>query len=134
MALGIIGKALAVWLGILVLAVANGALRETVLIPKLGEPPGFVLSGIVLSALILAVAYISLPWFGHLPKARYFAVGMGWLVLTVAFEFIFGRLIQCKSWSQILEAYAFKDGNIWPLVLVATAMAPYVAAKIREWV
>lgn len=32
-------KALAVWVGILVLAVLNGAMREAVLIPKLGTPP-----------------------------------------------------------------------------------------------
>ena len=32
-------KALAVWVGILVLAVLNGPMREAFLIPKLGTPP-----------------------------------------------------------------------------------------------
>lgn len=37
-------KSLAVWAGILVLAVFNGAMRESVLIPKLGMAAGLVLS------------------------------------------------------------------------------------------
>lgn len=126
-------KAFAIWLSILVLAIANGMLREAILIPILGKPPGLILSGALLSGAILAVAYFALPWLGRASVARYIAIGFGWLCLTLAFEFAFGLLIQGKPWSQILEAYTFKDGNIWPLVLLITAIAPYVAAKIRGW-
>jgi hypothetical protein len=126
-------KAFAVWLGILVLAIANGTLREAVLVPALGKPPGFILSGGLLSGLILVVAYFALPWFGQAPIARYAAIGLGWLCLTLAFEFTFGHLIQGKSWAQLLEAYTLKDGNIWSVVLLVTAAAPYVAARIRGW-
>ncbi|RRQ21247.1 hypothetical protein D6C00_04285 [Thiohalobacter thiocyanaticus] len=41
--LGSIGKAVVVWLGILVLAVANGLLREALLVPVLGEPGSLIL-------------------------------------------------------------------------------------------
>lgn len=131
---GIPGKALVVWLGILILAVANGVLREAVLLPVLGKPEALILSGILLSVLILAVAYLALPWFGRMPAARYFAIGLGWLCLTLVFEFTFGRLAQGKPWPELLEAYAFRDGNLWPVVLLITAAAPYIAARIRGWV
>lgn len=133
MALQVAVKVLTVWLGILVLAIANGLLREAVLVPALGKPMGLVLSGILLSGVILAVAYFALPWLGPAPVATYVAVGFGWLGLTLTFEFTFGRLIQGKTWTEILEAYTFKDGNIWPVVLIVTAVAPYVAARIRGW-
>ena len=133
MVAGIAVKAFAIWLGILVLAVANGTLREAVLIPALGKPSGLVLSGVLLTTLILVVAYLALPWFGPAPVARYFAIGLSWLCLTLAFEFTMGRLIQGKPWSQLLEAYTFKGGNIWPVVLLATVAAPYIAARIRGW-
>lgn len=133
MALQIVVRALTVWLGILVLAIANGALREAILIPALGKPPGLVFSGVLLSAVILAVAYCALPWLGRAPAATYVAIGIGWLCLTLTFEFTFGRLIQGKPWPEILEAYTFKDGNIWSIVLLVTAIAPYVAARIRGW-
>src|SRR5690606_6635980 len=106
---------------------------EVILIPTLGKPPGLILSGVLLSGAILAVAYFALPWIGRASVARYVAIGFGWLCLTMVFEFAFGRLIQGKPWPQILEAYTFKDGDIWLLVLLITAIAPYVAAKFRGW-
>ena len=60
----IAAKALTIWFVVLVMAIANGTLREAVLIPVLGGVPGLILSGVLLSALILAVVYFSLPWFG----------------------------------------------------------------------
>lgn len=134
MAIGTIGKALALWLAILALAVANGMLREAVLLPVLDKYQALILSGILLSALILVVAYFSLPWLGRLPATGYIAIGLGWLCLTLAFEFAFGRLIQGRPWPALLEAYTFRGGNLWPLVLLVTASAPYVAARIRGWV
>ncbi len=126
-------KALAVWFGILVLAIANGAFREAVLIPVLGNAPGLVLSGVFLSLLIFTVAYFSLPWFGPAPAATYVILGLSWLCLTLVFEFTFGYLIQGKTWSELLDAYTFKGGNIWPLVLLVVAATPYIAARIRGW-
>ncbi len=130
MPFGIAFKALAIWIGILVLAVLNGALRETVLVPKLGTTTGLVLSGVFLSALILAVAYLALPWFGAHRPVEFAGIGLGWLALTLVFEFSFG-LWQGKSWQVMLEAYTLKGGNIWPAVLAVTALAPYLAAKLR---
>lgn len=133
MFLAVFGKALVVWFGILVLAIANGMLREAVLVPMLGKPGGLIASGIILSALILAVACLVLPWFGRSSMATYLAVGVVWLGLTLAFEFMFGYFIQGKPWPEIIQAYTFKDGNLWPIVLLTTAAAPYLAAKIRGW-
>lgn len=125
-------KGLAIWAGILVLAVLNGALREFVLMPKLGAVAGLVLSGVLLSALIFVVAYVSLPWFDARRSAEFVGIGLGWLALTLVFEFLFG-LWQGKSWQVMFEAYTFKGGNLWPAVLVVTAFAPYLAAKLRGW-
>lgn len=130
---GIAAKALGVWTSILVLAVANGALREAILIPRLGKAAGLVLSGLLLSGLILVVAYLSLPWLSARGLHELLAVGLGWLFLTLAFEFSFD-LLRGKPLGEILEAYTFKDGNIWPVVLLAIALAPWVAAKLRSWV
>ena len=123
-------KALIIWAGILVLAVANGVLRESVLMPSLGSAVALVLSGILLSVLIIAVAYFSLPWLQIRRPVQFWLIGFFWLALTLVFEFSFG-IWQGKSWSVLLEAYTFKGGNIWPVVLAATVLAPYIAAKLR---
>ena len=134
MALKMAFKALLVWLGILLLAIANGVLREAVLVPGLGQPAGLVLSGILLSGLILLTAYLALPWMGRAQLASYLAVGIGWLCLTLVFEFTFGHTVQGKPWRELLEAYRFTGGNLWPIVLLVTAAAPAWAARFRGWV
>ncbi|RJP76450.1 MAG: hypothetical protein C4522_17845 [Desulfobacteraceae bacterium] len=125
-------KVLSIWTCILVLAVLNGALREAIFVPKLGMAAGLVVSGVLLSAFIIVVAYLSLPWLGARRPTEFVGIGLGWLALTLVFEFSFG-LWQGKSWQVMFEAYTFKGGNIWPAVLIVTALAPYLAAKLRGW-
>lgn len=122
-------KSLAAWAVILVLAIANGALREGVLIPAFGKSAGFVLSGALLSGLIVVLAYWLARLSPGLPVSRGFRIGGLWLALTLSFEFGFGRFVQHKSWAELGRAYTFEDGNLWPLVLVVVLLAPPLMAK-----
>ncbi len=124
-------KALAIWLLILVVAVANGVLRESVLTPMFGLTAGLMLSGVLLSVLILVISFFTLPWLGALHCLQLAGVGLLWLVLTLMFEFTLGWG-QGKSLSVMLEAYTFKDGNLWPIVLLVTVVSPCVAAWLRR--
>jgi len=124
-------KAIAAWLLILVCAVLNGALREAVLIPQLGQVAGLVASGVLLCLFVLSVSVALVPWFGPLRAPHYLLLGLLWLCLTLAFEFGFGRLVEQRTWATLLEAYTFKGGNLWPFVLIVTALAPLMAARIR---
>ncbi|MBZ0223621.1 MAG: hypothetical protein IT467_00850 [Dokdonella sp.] len=128
--MGVFAKAFAVWCAILVLAIANGALREGVLIPRLGLHAGMILSGVLLAALIVLVSTLCLPWFDLQSTRALLLLGLGWLGLTLAFEWSFG-LLRGKSTSELLAAYAFKDGNLWTLVLLVTLLAPLLAAWLR---
>lgn len=92
-------KALVIWVGILALAIANGVLRESILIPVFGTPTALVLSGLLLSALIFCVAYFSLPWLHISRPILLYIVGVGWLVLTLflSFRSAFGKASRCPS-------------------------------------
>ena len=125
-------KAAAIWLLILGLAMLNGGLREAVLLPALGKPAAPLLSGVILSLCIVGVALLLVPRLGRLQRARALRLGLFWLALTLAFEFGFGRGVQGRSWGELLEAYTFRDGNIWPLVLVVTLFAPLIAVRLRR--
>ena len=127
-------KAGALWLAILVFAMLNGTLREKLLVPSLGSFPALLLSGILLSGCIFVVALLAAPWYGRLPSAQWLALGALWLAMTLAFEFGFGRFVQHKPWAEILEAYTFKGGNLWPAVLVVALISPWLAAKLRALV
>lgn len=123
-------QALLAWLLILALAIANGIFRESVLIPALGPGGGLVASGLLLSLLIALVAG-ALVRLKDVDVPQALRIGTGWLALTLAFEFAFGRFVQHKPWEEILAAYAFRDGNLWPLVLAVTLLAPPAAALLQ---
>lgn len=124
------GKAIVVWLVILGLAFANAALREAVLVPWIGKVRGLTLSGLILSALVLAVAYLALPWIGAVRIVELVAIGIAWLVFTLSFDLGMGAF-QGKPVRRQFDAYLFKRGNLWPVVLLVTAGAPLLAARLR---
>lgn len=120
-------KSLIAWSLILFLAVANGALREAVLIPSLGRSAGLILSGVLLSVFVVLVAYALVRIAQGITLPQGLLVGVLWLCLTLAFEFSFGHYVQHKSWPELLDAYTFKDGNLWLVVLLVTLLAPCLA-------
>ena len=117
-------KVAGLWLLILACAVLNGLLREAVLVPRLGAPAALVVSGLLLATCIVVVAFVFLPRLGPLTLRQRLGIGLFWLTLTLIFEFGFGRFVQQRSWADLLEAYTFRDGNLWPLVLLVTLLAP----------
>jgi len=119
------------WVGILALAILNGAVREGLLVPRLGRTPGLVASGLLLSALVLLVAFATLRWIAPATRAQAWAVGALWLALTLGFEFGFGALVKHKPLHELLAAYRFADGNLWPLVLLVVLVAPALAQRLR---
>ena len=123
-------QSLLAWLLILVLAIANGLLRESVLIPSLGKTGALVASGLLLCLLIALIAY-GLVRLSHVTVPQGLRIGTGWLALTLAFEFAFGRYVQHKEWAELLQAYTFQDGNLWPVVLAVALLAPPAAALLR---
>jgi hypothetical protein len=63
---------------------------------------------------------------------RALAMGVTWLVLTVAFEFLFGHYVAHHSWSRLLHDYNIVEGRIWLLVLVWITFAPLVFYRLRK--
>ena len=121
-------KAFVLWLVILMLAVANGILRDAVLAPALGRFAALMTSGLVLSLLILLVALLAAPWYGRLQADRYWLIGAMWLALTLGFQFGMCHFVQHKPWHELLDAYTFSGGNLWPAVLLMVVIAPRLAA------
>ena len=123
-------KAVLIWAAILMFAILNGALRDVVLVHALGPTSARLVSGIVLCAVIVALAAFAAPWLGKHPLRSFWWIGALWLVLTLGFETAVGYA-QHQSGRRLLDAYTFRDGNLWPLVLVTTLVAPWLGARIR---
>lgn len=124
-------KACAIWLLFIPLGILNGVVREKVLNPVVGAQVALPLSGVTLGALIVAVTTLLIPLAGGLTPSRCRLIGGIWLVLTVFFEFFFGRVVMGHPWAKLLEAYDPRGGNLWVAVLLVIAAAPYLAARLR---
>jgi hypothetical protein len=58
-------------------------------------------------------------------------IGLMWVAMTVAFEFLFGRYAARRPWSALLADYNLLAGRVWVLLLVWLAIAPYVFWRWR---
>lgn len=118
------GKYVLAWFPMVGIAVANGTLRELWYGRHLSDLAAHQLSS--LTAVLLFGAYIRFVVRTWRPSsaAQALAVGLLWLVMTVAFEFLFGHYIAGHSWERLLHDYDLLAGRIWPLVLVWVAVAP----------
>jgi hypothetical protein len=124
-------RALAVWVGILGLASLNGALRDLVLTPRLGDPVARAISTVLLSGLVLLVTWLTLGWIGPRSRADTLVIGGVWVTCTLAFEFLAGHYLFRKPWADLLADYDLRRGRIWIAVLVVTLGAPCWIARLR---
>ena len=120
-----------VWFAMLVLASVNGAIREALLIPKMGDVAGRAVSTLTLSGLVLLLTYLTIRWIHPRSGRETWIVGSLWVTLTLAFEFLAGHFLFGATWSQLLEDYNVFRGRIWIVVLITIALAPFVCARIR---
>jgi hypothetical protein len=127
----VLWRAFFVWLSFVILAVLNGALREAVLVPRLGATLAGQLSAMLLATAILGVTYLTVPWIAPATSHDAWLIGGAWLALVLVFEFGLGRA-QGMSWSAMLEEYQFWQGKLWILVLTATTAAPFMTARLRH--
>ena len=118
-----------VWLAIAVLAVLNGTLRQFVLVPRVGDQVAHVLSTFILCTVILLVTRWTVDWIGFDTREHAWLVGVSWLLMTVAFEFLVGHFVFRNPWSKILADYNVARGRVWILVLITTLIAPVLSLR-----
>jgi hypothetical protein len=117
-------RALAIWLLLLILALLNGAIREALVTPRFGEQGGHIISTAILCAAIIIVAWFSISWIGPKNGREALVVGIVWVALTIAFEFLAGHYAFGNSWERLIADYNVFRGRIWILVLLANLVAP----------
>ena|SRR5688572_31225784 len=124
-------RAVLVWLVILGLAILNGAFRQAVLIPRIGDRAAIV-SPLLLAALIVVATLVLLPWIRPSTVRDAWSVGIFWLGLTLAFEFLAGHYLFGDSWTKLLAEYNVFQGRLWVIVPVTALLAPVLTYALRR--
>ena len=125
-------RTLLIWSGLLAVAIGNGAFRESVLLPKLGLGLARAVSTVMLSTLIAGLGWASTPWIGPATLQDAWIIGVLWVTLTLAFEFLGGHFLFGKPWRELLADYNLLAGRTWVMVLIVTLMTPAIAFTVRR--
>jgi hypothetical protein len=119
------------WVGMLVLALANGTFRAVVTQPLLGETAARALA----TALLLTALTFYVWWLHRrrpIPSAQQaWAVGSAWVAMTLTFELGWGRFVEGLSWETMLADYDLGAGRVWVLVPIWTALAPVAVRQAQ---
>lgn len=129
--LQIVIRSLAIWLVLICIEIVHGILRAILLVPLVGEFRSNQIGVFTGSAIILAIAYFTIHWIEARRPYQLLLVGLIWLVLTVAFEVIFGRFVVRLSWERIASDYNVLNGGLMPLGLLFLFFSPMFALKLR---
>lgn len=120
------------WLGLVVLAILNGAAREKIYAASMSELSAHQVSTIVGVVLFGVYIWVFIGLFPADAAWQTMAVGAMWLAMTIVFEFVFGRWVMGHPWDKLLHDYNLLQGRIWLLVPIWIAVAPYFFFRVRS--
>lgn len=123
------------WFVLLGTAILNALIREKLLKPwlepsigrwahQLSVPTGFTL---MLLITMLFLKYQRAPY----TASQLWNVGIIWCVMTIIFEFGFGRF-RGLSWTELLAAYYVWKGELWLLFVLSLILMPILAHKLLK--
>ena len=119
------------WVAMVLIAIANGALRQLTFAKALTELRAHQLSTAIGAFLIGLFIWAVFRMWPPASTRQALVIGLIWMALTVAFEFILGRLVMRRPWSQLLSEYNVLSGRVWTLFLIWLALAPYVLLRFH---
>ena len=120
------------WAGFALVAVAGGIIRVTLLEPRLGELPANISETLALTAILAVIIWVVVPWLvPGLGQRDLRRLGACWLVLTLAFEFLFGHFVDGADWSALLSNYDVTEGRLWILVPLTMGLGPVLVGRIK---
>lgn len=120
------------WIPGIPIAIANGILRELLFRRFLPELAAHQLSAASFVVFFGLYVWLIMKWL-RLPSGRQaLRLGLTWLLLTVAFEFLFGHFVMGQSWQALFNDYNLLAGRVWVLVLLWIAAAPIFLYRMRR--
>jgi hypothetical protein len=71
-------------------------------------------------------------WLRGSSTNRLAAVGIFWVILTLAFEVGVGRFVLGYSWDRLASDYNLREGGLLPIGLGVMALSPMLAVRLRR--
>lgn len=123
---------LLVWILFIPIVILNGAIRNFLYKPLVGELLAHQISSFTASFAFIIFSYFLLKDKLDSNTKELFLIGFLWVGLTVLFEFGFGHYIMGNSWEKLFHDYNIFQGRIWILVLLTELTTPFVIKKLAK--
>ncbi len=123
--------ALASWFILMVFAIVNAGIREGFYVNFLNELQAHQMSTFTLMAIIIVYTYALLRFSGfEISDRQAMMMGVIWLIMTVAFEFLAGHYVFGASWENLLGDYNIFNGRVWVLIPISVLLSPPLMKRI----
>jgi hypothetical protein len=119
------------WFPMVLIAIANAALREAGYKRYVGELAAHQISTLTGCILIGVYVWVLGSYLELQSPGQAIGVGLMWLAMTITFEFGFGHFVAGDPWSRLLHDYNILEGRVWGLFLLWVTVSPYVFYTIR---
>lgn len=119
------------WLPMIFIAFGNAALREMLLAKHFSELRSQQFSTLTLILFCAIYTWFILPLLNIQSNKQAFILGGLWVVLTICFEFILGR-VAGRSWQYLLQNYDIFSGRIWLLFVICLFFLPYLVFLLKN--
>jgi len=127
-------RALVIWLLIAAAEVLQGVLRVRLLNPRVGDHRARQIAVFTGSAIIVLITWLTAPWLDVRTVVESLAVGLLWLLLMLALEIVFGRMVFRMPWKKIAEDFDLRRGRLLLIGMFILFIVPLLVAKLRgQW-
>ena len=118
-----------VWFLMLIASIINGALRDFTYGRGMSELAAHQLSTVTSLLLLGLIMLLALRRWPARSKREAWRIGLFWMALTVAFEFLFFHYLGGHSWAALLANYDLAGGRVWVFVPLWLAIAPVLLCR-----
>lgn len=124
-------KYILLWFPTVLIAVANGIIRDSLYGRYIGDQAAHQIS--TASLIVLFSVYVWLVGNRWKLESSFQAwlVGALWAGMTVAFEFLFGHYVMKNPWEVLFHDYNLMEGRVWALIPLWVLIAPALMYWLR---
>jgi len=126
------GAYLFVWVLLAIVAILNGIVRQSTYGRRLPELVAHQLSTAIAMLASAAVVFAASCAWPLDSAAQAWTIGLTWLVMTVAFEFGFGRFVARHPWRHLVADYNLLKGRVWVVFLAWIAILPWLIFRLGQ--
>ena len=112
--------------------VLHGIARTAFLAPKTGDFRARQISVFSGSALIMGMTYLTIRWIGVRKQNTLLTIGLGWVLLTLLFEYVLGRKVLHLSWERLASDYNLRKGGLQPIGLLLMSLSPLLMERLSN--